>query len=298
MTAGTATAAEHGTRRRYAQGCRCGPCRGGNAREKAAYLRRRARREWGAEPPALVDAEPVRAYVRQLQGAGAGPRQISAAAGVGHGTVSRLLYGSGGLPPTRHVHLNTAERIMAVRAMDVVADGAQIDGAGTARRLQALVAVGWTLSELGRRLGVAPSNMPRLVRGGKVTAGMARKVRALYSRLWDREPPAATARQRAAAEHARTMAAERRWPPPAAWDDELIDLPAAELAAELKRQARAMTDDEVRACNTAYERHGDITPLIVAGHREYKRRYEQRRRARAAATRPPSNPSAALGGAE
>lgn len=297
----------HGTRRRYARGCRCGPCRSGNAREKAAYLRRRARREWGAEPPALVDAEPVRAYVRELQDAGAGPRQISAAAGVGHGTVARLLWGERGQPPTRHVHLKTAERIMAVRAVDVIADGAQIDGAGTARRLQALVAVGWTLSELGRRLRVAPSNMPRLVRGGKVTAGMARRVAELYRELWDQKPPAETARQRAAAERARRWAAERGWSPPAGWDDDLIDLPEDELAAELRRRARAMSDDEVRACNTAYERHGDRSPLIVAGFREYKRRAEKRRaerlrreRAAAANPNPDSNPDPApapLGGA-
>lgn len=299
QTTRTRTHAPHGTIERYRRRCRCAPCRQANAREMAAWRARQARQQWGAEAPSMVDAEPVRDHIRKLQAAGVGLHTITRMAGIGGGTMTRLMYGTRGGSPSRRVRADTARRILAVRA-DLAADGALIDAAGTRRRLQALVAVGWTLSELGRRLRVAPSNMPRLVRGGKVTAGMARRVAELYRELWDQKPPAETARQRAAAERARRWAAEQRWSPPAGWDDDLIDLPEDELAAELRRRARAMTDDEVRGCNTAYERHGDRSPLIVAGFREYKRRAEKRRaerlrreRAAAGSDLSPSNP---LGG--
>lgn len=247
----------------------------------------------------MVDAEPVRDHIRKLQAAGVGLHTITRMAGIGGGTMTRLMYGTRGGSPSRRVRADTARRILAVRA-DLAADGALIDAAGTRRRLQALVAVGWTISELGRRLDVYQSNMTRVLRTEQVTAGMARRVRALYQELWDQPPPAGSPQQRAAAEQARKLAAERRWPPPIGWDDDLIDLPDAELDAELRRRARAMTDDEVRACNTAYEKHRDISPLIVAGFREYKRRAEKRRaerlrreRAAAGSDLSPSNP---LGG--
>lgn len=267
----------HGTHTRYGYGCRCEKCRAANAAASEAYRRRRARIEWGAEPPAMVDAEPVRAHVLRLMAAGVGWQRIGPAAGLSEGPISGLLYRT---PRTKRMQRRTAEAILALRAEDLIADGTYVDPSGTIRRIQALAAAGWTRSEIGRRIGIGPNNMPELLRASRVTARRARQVRALYDELWDRPPPSGTARERAAAERSRRVARERGWPPPAAWDDDLIDLPEEELAAELERRAAAMDDAEVRACHTAYYKHGERSPLVVAGARECSRRTSRKHYAR------------------
>ncbi|MFV2172407.1 hypothetical protein ACFHW2_11505 [Actinomadura sp. LOL_016] len=281
---------EHGTRTRYnhgpdendqpGHGCRCNRCRAANTAAELARVRRNARVEWGAEAARLVDAEPVRAHVQSLMAAGAGWRRIGRAAGLSNGTMSKLLYGTPARPPSRRIARSTAERLMAVRADDIIADGAYVDSAGTVRRLQALVAVGWSISELGRRMDMLPTNMAVLLRGEKVTAGKAREARRLYAELWDQAPPADTPARRVAVSRARNHARALGWPPPAAWDDDIIDLPAAELDAELARRVAAMDDTEVGRCYRAH-REGDLSPLIVVGAAEYNRRRKALRKAAA-----------------
>lgn len=278
----------HGTRTRYVDGpdendqpgpCRCDDCREANRVEQAAGRLRRLRQQWGAEPPSMVDAEPVRAHVRRLQATGIGWKRIASAAGVPESSMSTLLFGARSRPPSRRVKAATAERILALEPDGLLADGAVVDAAGTRRRVQALVAVGYTISAVGRHLGIAPTNMVTLLRQQHVTERRARAVRELYGRLWDQAPPAASRAQRGAVTRARAMARRNGWPPPAAWDDDLIDLPDADLKAELERRAAAMDDAEVAACHTAHYRHGDISPLVAAGAREAARRRNLARRA-------------------
>ncbi|MEO3860936.1 hypothetical protein [Acrocarpospora sp. B8E8] len=71
------------------------------------------------------------------------------------------------------------------------------------------------------------------------------------------------------------MAEAKSWLPPLAWDDDLIDLPDAELAAEVKRRAEAMDEEEASRCWTARYKQGDLSPLIAAGAREHVRRLKQ-----------------------
>lgn len=270
---------EHGTRARYVngpdehdqpgRGCRCDRCREANRVQQAATRMRELRCRWGAEPPAFVAAEPVREHVRRLQAAGMGWKRIAAAAGVAQGTMSKLLFGC---RPSRRVTTATAQRILAVTPDGLVADGAYVDSAGTRRRLQALVAIGYSLTALGRNLGIAPTNMVAMMQRPRVTQWHAREVRALYGRLWNQPPTPVTRGQRGAVTRARAMARRNGWPPPAGWDDDLIDLPDDELAAELRQRAESMDDAEVQACHTARYAHGDISPLVIAGAREYGRR--------------------------
>lgn len=95
------------------------------------------------------------------------------------------------------------------------------DATGTRRRLQALVAMGWTRGALGAELGTAPGNVARWLGGRQATVQPStdRKIRALYERLWaTRGPSTQTAKE----------ARRRGWAPPAAWDDDTIDDPAAD----------------------------------------------------------------------
>lgn len=230
---------EHGTIERYRRGpdindqpgsgCRCPACTAENTRVHAEYRSRKARERWGVEQPKRVHAEPVRQHVRALMAAGIGWERIARLAGVSRGTVGGLLYGNitSGRPPSRHITSDAARKLLALQANGAVADGRHIDATGTHRRLQSLMAVGWTGSEIMRRLGRAPRNFPNLLNRRQVEAATARAVIDLYDQLWDQPPPASNGAERWAADQARGKAAAHGWPPPVAWDDDTIDDPAA-----------------------------------------------------------------------
>jgi hypothetical protein len=57
-----------------------------------------------------------------------------------------------------------------------VAPGTPVDATGTRRRVEALVATGWSRAKLGERLGIEPTGMSELLRREQVTAGRPRAV--------------------------------------------------------------------------------------------------------------------------
>lgn len=228
----------------------------------------------------FVDAEPVRAHIRSLQSCDVGLRTIAEAAGVDRKRLQAILNGrtERGTQPQTRVRPQLAQAILAVEpTLDLLPAKTVIDGSGSRRRLQALVAVGWSQSKVAARLGWTPANIGALIGGRPVTAATARKVRALYAELWDQAPPEDGHRDKIAANRARNYASARKWPPPAAWDDDLIDIPDHLLETELKRLAEAMTDEELCRCAVAYNRYGDRSPLTSAGAVEYRRRLKARR---------------------
>lgn len=216
---------EHGTRAKYVvEKCRCTECRAANNAGQRRYHRRKAQEAWG-QHEFYVDAEPARRHVRTLMAGGIGWQRISRLSGVPSGSVSRLLYGDNhGRPPSRRLRPDTARKLLAV-TIDQAADGARIDGTGTRRRLQALVAIGWSGSELMRRLGRIPTNFGVLVGGDQVKAHTARAVRELYDQLWNTAPPETSREEKISASRSRRHALERGWLPPMAWDDDTIDQP-------------------------------------------------------------------------
>lgn len=281
----TSTGRPHGTlAAAKIDGCKCDPCREADRRYENRRYRLIAYGQW--QP--YVDAAPVREHVRRLQDFGVGWMTIARISGVPRGSMSKLLYGDGprGLAPSKRVRPKTAAAILAIEpTMDVLTDGAMVDGAGTRRRLQALVARGWSQSLLASRLGVDRTTLNRLLRstGRTVRCGTARAVRALYSDLWDQPPPETGHREKIAASRARRYAREENWPPPAGWDDDLIDVPDAELDVELARRAALMSDEELSGCHTSRYKYGDLSPLTVAGALEYARRRNARQKTRKAA---------------
>jgi len=162
---------------------------------------------------------------------GIGAARVAALAGVPHSSVGRLLYGrpAHNESPSRRIRTPTATRLLAVRySQAALAPGATMDATGTRRRLQALVAIGWSGRALAGRLGIEPAHLSRILRGRRaVSAGTARGVRALYDELWDQPPPQDTRGERISVAKARAHAARQGWPPPLAWDDDDIDDPGA-----------------------------------------------------------------------
>jgi transcriptional regulator with XRE-family HTH domain len=265
----------HGTYAKYKlDNCRCYPCCGAGSEYRMNRSRAIAYGTW--QP--FVDAEPVRRHVQNLRECGLGLRRIAELAPVDMCALRRLMNGMKGRPPAQRLRPGIAQAILTVEpTLDNLASKTPIDAAGSHRRLQALVCVGWSQSKLADRLGMAIRNFCTLIRAERVTAGKAKQIRALYDELWDQAPPESAGPDRAAASRARNYAKARGWLPPMAWDDDLIDLPATELKTELARRVQLMDDDEVRRYRNARYNLRDQSPVIVAGAREGDRRVRLKR---------------------
>jgi transcriptional regulator with XRE-family HTH domain len=223
---------QHGTRDAYClDKCRCHPCKVANRHSEQDRRRERA---YG-RPGALVDAEPARRHVRGLMAGGMGLKQIAAVSGVARGRLTDLLYGRGSAdprevrPPRKRIHRDLAASLLAVQL--TLAPGAHIPNVGTQRRIQALVAVGWSMTRIAAELGMGRSNFGPVAHGARnVTVATAQAVAALYDRRWDQAPPTSTTADLTAYRRARRYAADHGWVPPLAWDDGALDDPDARPA--------------------------------------------------------------------
>ncbi|WHT20964.1 hypothetical protein N8J89_07835 [Crossiella sp. CA-258035] len=197
---------------------------------RAAYTRHRTRQiAYGRWQP-YVDAEPARRHLRALQAVGIGTPRAAELSGISASVLVAILVGQPclGRGPRQKIRPATAAKILAIPVTpEVAAPCALIDSTGTIRRLQALVAIGWSQVRLARELGVNRGNFVGLMNRGQVTVATAAAVRSLYSRLWDAPPPAETGFERNGRRIALKHAADRGWVPPAAWDDDEIDDPKA-----------------------------------------------------------------------
>lgn len=246
--------------------CRCTPCRAAHAASMSARRRQQA---YGTYTRALIDATPTRAHLAWLRSQGMGVKTIAAASGVPKDTLGRVMWGRRDhatgtviLPPK--VAPKTAERILAVRPeLHLLADHAVIDATGYRRRVQALVAHGWSLPAIARAVDgqITEYQLRGWVHGDRITAASARDVVALFDRLWMLTPPADTPQQAAMVARARRLAGRYGWVPALAWDD--IDTDPAppadvedagdgldEIAIELAIAGRAvrLTPGERRVC--------------------------------------------------
>ncbi|MFF8297698.1 hypothetical protein ACF07M_20190 [Streptomyces globisporus] len=172
----------------------------------------------------LTDAEPVARHVRELMAAGVSYARIAAAAGVNTSTVNHLLYGRVHRPKAQRITTQNAQRILAVDVSQVTTG--VVDATGTQRRLQALMAVGWPALRLGNILDLHPVYVRELQRRPRVYSKTAHAMAVAYNRLWNKEPERHGVSVQAA-NRSRNYARTKGWPPPAAWDDDLIDDPHA-----------------------------------------------------------------------
>lgn len=178
----------------------------------------------------FTEAEPVRQHIRMLMSYGIGWQRVCRLSGAASGCVSRILYGAPheGAPRTKRVRTTTADKILAVKpSFEQLAPLARVDGTGTRRRLQALIANGWPQKRLGIEMGIQHHRLIwDHVRQDVVAADTARRVVDLYDRLWNVDPATRGVGPRFTA-YAKKLAAANGWVPPAAWDDDYIDSPAA-----------------------------------------------------------------------
>lgn len=186
--------------------------------------------------PGIVDPQPMRDHVAALRGKGLGLRRIADLAGVHVDGLRHSLRRT-------TVYAYTAARVMSVpipaTAIEASFDGARVAPIGTARRLQALIALGHSQRSVAARLGMEETNLSALVYGkqGQVSAGTARRVAAVFDQM------AATPGN---CSRSLNRAAKQGWVPPLAWDDD-IDDPAARPYTE--------------------KTEGTVTPISNAGSR-------------------------------
>jgi predicted transcriptional regulator len=188
-------------------------------------LARRKLQAYGRYESGLVDVAPVREHMVMLAEAGMGYKRVAEVAGLGVTPVRNIIWGRQDAGPRKgemqkRVKRETAEAILAVQPdIDSLAEGAKVSARGTHRRLQALVARGWSQSKLAERLGVERGNFGTMMQREQVFARTHRAVAALFDELWDVEPPRDEWRDKIAYSRAVHYAQARRWLSPLAWDD-------------------------------------------------------------------------------
>lgn len=216
---------QHGTYPAYKRdGCRCLPCRDAASNYAGARARQVAYGRWAP----YVDAEPAREHLQKLSQAGIGWRTAARRAGLDKNTVRHLLYGqpARGVSPTRRIRPKTERAILAVQPRRIPA-GAHVEALGTRRRLQALVAAGWSQAKLARHLDLTDSQLSRTLHTATVLESTRAAVALLYDQIAFTDPPRDTHRDRIAYSRARRHAATQGWAPPPAWFLGGIDDPDA-----------------------------------------------------------------------
>ncbi|WP_374178958.1 hypothetical protein [Leifsonia sp. WHRI 6310E] len=197
--------------------CGCDACYDG-------WNTRSARREklqaYGRYVSPYVDAAPAREHVTRLAAAGLTFEAIASLAGVHRSTIDALTIGRASRPRSEKLVRRVADSILAVRfTCDLDADDARVPGRGVIRRIQALVARGWSLSQIARQMGVTFQRVEQMAQSPRATAAVWRRAEAAYSALWNTTPPLETPAEKRAYSRSINRARRNGWVPPAAWDD-------------------------------------------------------------------------------
>lgn len=141
-----------------------------------------------------------------LNAAGLGQRRIAQLAGVAASSVR-------GIPDREWVTTALARKILAVRPDSQIAlDKSLVDATGSRRRLQGLVAAGYSQAALARELNTTETRVQFVVNGkiDRLTADMRRRIIELADRLC--HIPGSSVR-------AKNKAKKMGWVPLLAWDD-------------------------------------------------------------------------------
>ena len=211
-------------------GCGCDDCLDG---QRDRMTRRRKQIAYGRHEP-LRPITRARRHVNVLRAANWTVREIAVAAGVSVQIVNRV-----GLNHAKSITRESEERLLSVhphRKNVAPLPASLVDATGTIRRIQALMALGWSGPQLMSRIGANPAYQTRLLNHPQVMERTRAAVAELYDELWDQHPPAQTAAERYVIRRVKRRAATNGWVPPLAWDDDTIDDPNAhpsdQVAAE------------------------------------------------------------------
>lgn len=193
----------HGTLTAYrAYKCRCEDC----VRVAGRY-QKRLRYEHQSGEKRVVDAAPAHDRIRELIDSGVTVSAIADALGFrASNSVHTMLR-------RPRIRKSTFDRVMSMPRPDASkTDSRVVSAVGTRRRLQALSAHGWSLTEIAQRTGVNVGTLCEIRNGTSDTVRQStmRKVADVYDELALSFGPCT---------RAKTKAARNHWAPPMAWDD-------------------------------------------------------------------------------
>lgn len=212
--------------------CRCDPCTDANRDQERNRTKLKA---YGRYDRGVVPAEPIREHMMALAEFGIGYKQAARLAGLSTTVARTLIWGRQEPGPRygelqKNIKRENAEKLLAIQpVLANLADGATTPARGTVRRIQTLIACGWSQNRIATELGMLGSNLSTLrlryenaARRGRgatvrVNAGTARAVAALYDRLASTTPPAYGHREKISVARARNLGVQHKWPLPMDW---------------------------------------------------------------------------------
>lgn len=240
----------HGTLSGYRNlKCRCEPCR------EAHYRWRKRNKVLGTT---LVDAQPAREHIYNLINHGWNRAEIARYANVSPGLVKWLADDN----TRRRTHADKARRILQLTPNRSGLNEPP-SKLGTARRIQALIAIGWRQIDLAALLGTSQAQVHCLAvaRHRAIQPGTAERVAALYDELSMTHGPS---------RHAACRAIARGWAPPLAWDN--IDDPNA-IPAPTRTDKHIATEDIVELIDDLGYTHIAAARQLGMDPRAVERRY-------------------------
>ncbi|GAA4175968.1 hypothetical protein [Gryllotalpicola koreensis] len=191
--------------------CRCPECVSGHRERRRQRAKAQAYGRWDN---GFVDPAKSLNRIRELMEFGMGVHTIEHRSGVSRETVEKILAGQ---PKVRR---STEERILAlIPDHSTATPGARIPSTGARRRIEALIAVGWSLAAQAEEMGLYGPQMVRLLRSTQITSDLNRRIGEHYSRLWNQNPPMTNQYERRAYKGALKWAKEKGFVAPLAWDD-------------------------------------------------------------------------------
>lgn len=214
----TARPTIHGKKSSYDAGCRCQDCWQANRIAAKTYKLRRHRMGGST----TVDAAPTAAILNELL-ARMSATALASALDTTHTWVRSVAQGK-----TRRINPTKAKKVADLYASDYLPPASNDDGRtthmtplGARRRVQALIAMGWTLHHIRDDAGVTLTLLKDLLaeRWPVIEARTHHKIADSYARLSMRLPEGDTPHQRGAITRARKRGSDNGWPPPLAWDD-------------------------------------------------------------------------------
>lgn len=190
--------------------CACSPCR----RTLQAY-NKQMRYLASTGRSRLVDAGPARDHLHRLIASGDALTVLAEQLSCPRGTLASLANN-----PRKRISRTLANQILAIRPGNASAANRSVSAIGSTRRVRALVALGHPLLVVAKSAGMELSTASYLLNGRADTIHyeLAQRVSKAYRALCGKQGNLTRSLRRAEREG---------WAPPAAWDDEVIDDPAA-----------------------------------------------------------------------
>lgn len=170
----------HGTIVCYKHGCGCDGCLAANTNASREWRRRKA---YGRLRESR-DVKAARTHLLRLRREGWTNQMLSDATGLHKAHLQRIMN-----HPPETILAATEQRIIAVASKPEPRPEAFVENIATARQLQGLFRHGWTLTELGDRLGKSPQQVWLMMRRQQyVTEATRRAVDALTAELGTVQP--------------------------------------------------------------------------------------------------------------